>query len=124
MLWAGVAILVVGVLCSAFKGRVVWDVAHDPFNGGGAPTLDFPVVCPVPLAAGLSMVLSALGAYPFPGFGLALYVGLAICFGVLLWWFDRVGEPERQRQLAAIQQRAAAEQRQAEPGAAPDTGRM
>jgi hypothetical protein len=113
MVWAGVAILVVGVLCSALKGRVVWDIAHDPFNGGGAPTLDFPVVCPVPLAAGLSMVLRALDAYPFPGFGLALYVGLAICFGVLRWWFYRVGGPERQRQLAAIQRRAAAEQRPA-----------
>ncbi len=124
MLWAGVAILVVGLLWAAFKGWVVWDIAHDLFNGGGAPTLDFPVFCPLPLAVGGSLVLSALDALPFPGFGFALYLGLAVCFGVLLWWFSRVGEPERQRQLAAIQQHPAAEQTHAEPGAAADGGGM
>jgi hypothetical protein len=105
MLWAGVALLAVGALWSAFKGWVVWDIAHDLFNGGGAPTLDFPVVCPIPLAAGASVVLSALCAHPFPGFGFALYIGLAAAFGALLWLFDRVGAPERERQLAAIRQR-------------------
>jgi hypothetical protein len=124
MLWAGFTFLTFGVLYSALKGWVVWDIAHDLFNGGGAPTLDFPVVCPIPLAAGASMVLSALGALPFPGFGFALYFGLAVAFGILLWLFDRVGAPERQRQLAALQQRHPAEQRQTEPGTAPDRGRM
>src|SRR5262249_39400348 len=88
MLWAGVGVLVVGLLWSALKGRVVWDVAHDVFNGGGAPTLDFPVVCPVPLAVGASLVASALDATPFPGFGLGVYVVLAAGFGLLLWYFD------------------------------------
>jgi hypothetical protein len=81
---------------------VVWDIAHDLFNGGGAPTLDFSVFCPLPLAVGASFVLSALDAHPFPGFGFAVYIGLAGCFGFLLWYFDRVGGPVRQRQLEAI----------------------
>jgi hypothetical protein len=102
MLWAGVALLVLGVLWSAFKGWVVWDIAHDLFNGGGAPTLDFPVVCPIPLAGGAGLVAWALDATPFPGFGFAVYVGLAACFGFLLRYFYRVGEPERLRQLEAV----------------------
>jgi hypothetical protein len=109
MLWAGVGLLVVGLLRSAFKGRVVWDVAHDVFNGGGAPTLDFPVVRPVPLAIGASLVASALDATPFRGFGLAVYAVLAAGFGFLLWYFDRLGEPERQRQLEAIRRHSPSE---------------
>jgi hypothetical protein len=95
-----------GALWSAFKGWVVWDIAHDPFDGGGAPTMDFPLFCPVPLAVGASLVASALGAHPFPGFGFALYVALAAGFGLLLWCFYRLGEPERQRQLEAIKQQS------------------
>lgn len=114
MLWAGAAILAVGFLWSVFKGWVVWDIAHDRFNGGSAPTLDFPMVCPIPLAVGTSMVLSALDALPFPGFGFALYAGLAISFGMLLWWFYRLGAPERQR--------SAGEPGRAETGTASDRG--
>ncbi|HZZ79853.1 MAG TPA: hypothetical protein VFE62_15145 [Gemmataceae bacterium] len=109
MLGVGIAFLVIGVLWSAFKGWVVWDIAHDLYGGGGAPTLDFPLFCPMPLAMGARLVLSALDAVPFPGFGFSLYVGLAIAFGLMLWWFDRIGAPTRQRQLIAIQQRSAAE---------------
>jgi hypothetical protein len=102
MLWAGIAILAFGVLLAAFKGYMVWDIAHDMFNGGGAPTLDFPLFCPIPLSTGGSMVLTALDAHPFPGFGFTVYIGLALVFGGLLLWFDRIGEPERKRQLAAV----------------------
>jgi hypothetical protein len=109
MLWAGIAMLAIGVAVAAFKGRVVWDIAHDLFNGGGAPTLDFPLFCPIPIAVGAGVTAWALGATPFPGFGFAVYGALAACFGFLLWYFDRVGRPERQRQLEAIQrQRASA----------------
>lgn len=119
MIWAGITLVAVGILLSAFKGYVVWDIAHDPFNGGGAPTLDFPVFCPIPLAAGTNLVLSALGLRPFPGFGFVVYICLAASFGFLLSWFYRVGVPERQRQLRAIE-RKAPPGAAAEPGAAAD----
>ena len=122
MLWAGVAILVVGIVWAAFKGWMVWDVAYDLFNGGGAPTLDFPLVCPIPIAVGGSLTLLALDWLPFPGFGLTLYAGLSACFAVLLWWFDRVGRPERHRQLSAIRRRSAAEQSHSDLGEPESTG--
>jgi hypothetical protein len=50
-----------------------------------------------------------MNALPFPGFGFAIYLGLAITFWALLIWFYRIGEPERQRQLAAVQQRTSRE---------------
>ena len=105
MMTTGIIVLVIGLLWAAFKGYVVWDIAHDVYNGGGAPTLDFPVICPIPLAIGASLVLSALGKHPFPGFGFMAYICLAAVFGFLLWLFDRLGEPERQRQLQALKQK-------------------
>jgi hypothetical protein len=120
MLWPGVALLAVGVAWAAFKGWVVWEVAHDLYNGGGAPTLDFPVFCPLPLAVGASVVASSLGVRPFPGFGFAVYCGLAAGFAVLLWWFHRVGEPERQRQLEVVMRRSSP----VAPGGVADRGRM
>jgi hypothetical protein len=104
MLFTGVAFLVVGLLWSAFKGYVVWDITHDLYNGGSAPTLDFPVFCPMPLAYGTSLVLISLERYPFSGFGFLLYLGLACAFGLIYWLFDRLGEPERKRQLEMLQQ--------------------
>jgi len=106
MMAVGIIFIVVGLLWAAFKGYVVWDIAHDIYNGGGAPTLDFPIFCPIPLAIGSSIVLTALGSLPFRGFGFVLYVGLAIVFGFLLWLFGRLGEPERQRQSGAIKKQA------------------
>jgi hypothetical protein len=94
----GIIFIIVGLLYTAFKGYVVWDIAHDIYNGGGAPTLDFPIICPIPLAFGASSVLSALGRLPFRGFGLIVYLCLAVIFGFLHQWFYRLGEPERQRQ--------------------------
>jgi hypothetical protein len=102
---AGIIFLTLGFLWAALKGYVVWDIAHDIYNGGGAPTLDFPVICPIPLAIGSSLVLSALGKHPFLGFGFVTYLCLAALFAFLLWLFDRLGEPERQRQLQRIQQK-------------------
>jgi len=107
MMTMGITFIVVGLLWTAFKGYVVWDIAHDIYNGGGAPTLDFPVFCPIPLALGSSFVLGALGCLPFRGFGFVLYLGLTIVFGFLLWLFGRLGEPERQRQLDVITKQAA-----------------
>ena len=71
-------------------------------NGGGVPTLDFAVFCPAPLAVGVGLVLSSLGRYPFEGFGFVLYGCLAALFGFVLWLFDRLGEPERRRQLLTL----------------------
>jgi hypothetical protein len=104
MMPGGIILIIVGLLGAAFKGYVVWDMAHDSNGGGGAPTLDFPIFCPIPLAIGASFVATALGRVPFPGFGFVVYLGLAVVFGFLLWLFDRLGESERARQLQAIQQ--------------------
>ena len=104
----GIIFIVVGLLWTAFKGYVVWDIAHDVYNGGGAPTLDFPIFCPMPLAYGASFVLTALGNLPFPGFGFVLYIGLAAVFGFLLWLFDRIGASERHRQSKMIKNQATA----------------
>lgn len=102
ILWTGIALLAVGIAWTVFKGWVVWDIAHDLYNGGGAPTLDFPLFCPIPLAAGAVAVASALAGRPLLWIGLVVYVGSATLLGFMLWWFDRLGEPERQRQLEAV----------------------
>lgn len=107
----GVIFLVLGLLMAAFKAYVVWDIAHDLCAGGGAPTLDFPIFYPIPIALGSSWVLSALGAYPFPGFGFAGYLCLAVFFGMLLWLFDRLGAPARERQAHRIKEKTAANKR-------------
>jgi hypothetical protein len=103
MLTAGITILAFGVLYAAFKAFVVWDIAHDLFNGGGPPTLDFPIFCPIPLALGGNLVLRGLGKQPFPGFGYVAYICLVVVFGFLLWLFYRLGAPERKRQLQELQ---------------------
>jgi len=102
----GIILIVFGLLVAAFKGYVVWDIAHDIYNGGGAPTLDFPIFCPIPLALGASLVFKAHGGSPFLGFGFAIYAGLAVVFGFLLWLFGHLGRPERERQLQAIKEKA------------------
>jgi hypothetical protein len=104
MMTIGIIFLGIGLLLSAFKGYLVWELTHT-IHHGGAPTLDFPIFCPIPLAAGTSFVLSALGGLPFRGFGFVLYVGLALVFGLVHLLFYRLGEPERQRQLEAIRKR-------------------
>ena len=101
----GIIVFLIGVALAAFKGYVVWDIAHDVFNGGGAPTLDFPIICPIPLAIGASLVLRALDKYPLPGFGFIVYVGLALIFSFLLWLFYRLGAPEREQQLQRLKQK-------------------
>lgn len=100
----GIIFLALGLLMAAFKAYVAWDIAHDLFNGGGAPTLDFPIFYPIPIALGGSMVLSALGKLPFPGFGCAAYLCFAVFFSLLLWLFDRLGAPARQRQAQRLKQ--------------------
>lgn len=107
MMAAGIIVFVLGLLWAAIKSYVVWDCARDVYNGGGAPVLDFPVICPIPLAVGLSWMLRAQDWLPFPGFGFAAYVGLAAIFGFVLWLFYRLGKPERRRRLLAIEQKAA-----------------
>lgn len=94
MMWAGVALLAIGIALAIFKGWVVWNVAHD---GWGAPTLDFPLFYPLPLATGAFVVASSVAGQPVPAVGLTVYFGLAVCFGVLLWLFNRIGELKRQR---------------------------
>jgi hypothetical protein len=96
MLWLGLAFLAIGVLVSLFKGYVVWDVAHDPYLGGGVPTLDFPLICPLPLAVGTVAVFAAFGLKPPCVLGLLLYLGLAAAFYALYWWFFRHGQVARQ----------------------------
>ena len=107
MLIAGLILLTLGLFWSALKGYVVWCSTRDLFRGGGAPTLDFPIICPIPLAVGGNWVLSALDRRPFSGFGWVAYISLVAMFGFLLWLFDRLGEPERQRQSQAIRQKHA-----------------
>jgi hypothetical protein len=105
MLGIGIGLVAVGILWSMFKGWVVWDAARDPYNGGGVPTIDFPLFCPVPITAGVSLIARAWSVSPFPGFVFAVYLGLAACFWLLLWHFYRLGEPERQRGMQAAHQR-------------------
>jgi hypothetical protein len=102
MFWAGVALVAVGLVWSVVKGWVVWGLAHDLYRGGGTPTLDFPLFCPLPLAAGVFALGSDLVGRPVPLLALAVYVTSAVIAGVLLWWFDHLGAAERQRQLEAI----------------------
>jgi hypothetical protein len=104
---AGIVLVVVGVLWSVFKGYVVWDAAHEVEQGASAPTIDFPIICPIPLAVGTSLLLRARHSLPFPGFGFAFYALLAGLFGSLLWFFDRLGERERQRQLERMRKNGA-----------------
>lgn len=104
MMTIGICVLVIGLLFSALKASVVWSATHDVFNGGGVPTLDFAIFCPIPLAGGTSMILTAQGVHPFTGFGFVLYMALALLVWFLHCFFDRHGEPERQRQLTYLQQ--------------------
>lgn len=108
MFWGGLIVLVLGLVVTYLKGRVIWRAAHDLYQGGGVPTLDFPFVYPIPFAVGSSLTLSAMDALPFTGFGLAVYVVLGIGLGVLMWWFYQVGAAERQRQWEAVRARSAA----------------
>lgn len=102
MLWMGLAFLVIGLIGAGIKGSVVWSAAHDIYNGGGAPTLDFAFFWPIPIAIGGSIALTGVNHYPFSGFGFVLYGLLIIAFGGLQWLFYKLGAPERQRQLSAI----------------------
>ncbi len=104
MMTLGIALIALGLLYSLFKGYVVWTVTHDVFNGGGVPTLDFALLCPVPLAAGVSFMLEASGRLPFPFFGLMAYLCVAASFWLLHSLFDQLGRPERERQLQALKQ--------------------
>jgi hypothetical protein len=97
------------VLWTAIKGYVVWDVAHDLFNGGGVPTLDFVIFCPIPVVLGLGFIFpSRLNC----GGQVGAYVVLAILYGVARWLFDRIGAPARARQLDEMRRRS-----EAPPGA-------
>jgi hypothetical protein len=101
VLWIGVSFLVFGTLWTAFKGYVVWDVAHH--EPGGVPSLDFVIFCPIPISAGLGFL--------FPhhlscGFQFGIYTALAVVYGIVHWIFNRVGARERSRQLAEIQRNA------------------
>lgn len=102
LFWMGVGLLLMGIIGALIKGHAVWSAAHDIYNGGGAPTLDFTVIWPIPIAIGTAVLLTGANRYPFPGFGFVLYGALLITFGFLQWWFYRHGEPERQRQLAQL----------------------
>lgn len=104
MFWMGIIILLLGLLGAGFKGYAVWTAAHDIHNGGGAPTLDFTVFWPIPIAVGGSVALTGANHYPFAGFGFVLYGALLIGFGFLPWMFYRHGAPERERQLRLIQE--------------------
>lgn len=110
MFWCGFIVLMLGLLLTYLKGRVVWRAAHDLYQSGGIPTLDFPFVYPLPIAVGSSLTISALHPLPIAGLGLAVYVVSVVGLGVLMWWFYQVGAAERQRQWEAVQERLAAKQ--------------
>lgn len=103
----GIIIIVVGLLWAVLKGYVVYDAARDIYSGGGTPTFDFPVICSIPLAIGVSCLLSANDHLPFRGFGFTLYLALAVAFSLLLWLFVRLGKPEREKQVKTIQKQTA-----------------
>lgn len=89
---AGLFLLVLGLLWTAFNGYVVWSAARDRHGGGGVPTLDFALICPLPLAFGISLILAARESVPFTGFGFVLCLGLVGVLGVLHWLFERSGQ--------------------------------
>ena len=103
MFIVGLCFFVFGLIMTVFKGYVVWDAAHDAYGGGGVPTLDFPIFCPIPLACGINYMLKGHDCLPFDGFGFVIYLLLAVFLGFLLWHFYRLGKPERERQRQAIE---------------------
>lgn len=118
MLIPGLILLAIGLLRAAYKGGVMWRIAHDVHDHGPVHQLDFTFVCPMPIAYGASLVLSAHGSLPSPWIGVVIYFALAAAFVCLHACVDRIGQPERQRQLDAILQQRAASQ---EPTSAPAT---
>ncbi|MCC9604501.1 hypothetical protein LOC68_27715 [Blastopirellula sp. JC732] len=105
MFWSGIVILVIGILGAAFKVCVVWNASRDPFRGGGVPTFDFVVFWPIPIALGIGLILNAEGIASYYGVGVPLYLLIFLAFRWLHIWFDKLGEPERNRQLAVQQNR-------------------
>lgn len=118
MLFQGLILLAIGLLRAGCTGYNMWLIAHDVHDHGPVPKLDFIFICPMPIALGTSMRLSAQGHLPSPWVGLGIDGALTAAFMGLHAYVDRIGKPERQRQLAAIlQQRAATP----EPAAPPAT---
>jgi len=109
MLISGLIILLVlGLLRTAQQSNLMWKIAHDVHDHGPVPKLILILFCPLPIAFSTSLLLSIYKSPLFPWAGLVVYFFLAAVFGCLHVYFDRIGKPERQRQLAAIlQQRGA-----------------
>lgn len=100
----------VGLLHGVFKYFVIRDAARDIDNGGGVPVLDFAIFVPLWLSFGGTLLLKHYGAYPFPLFGfLAYFVLAALLYGVIELEY-RLGRPEVERKLRAIEERKGAEQ--------------
>lgn len=95
MLYLGLFLVAVGVWLSVVKARVVREVGPCPFHGGGVPTLDFPVLCPLPVAAGGSWILDGCGVLPFDGFWVVGYVTLAPLYFLLMWRYTLIAEVTR-----------------------------
>ena len=103
MIWLFAALSLLTFAAFLFKATVVWSASHDIYNGGGVPTMDFPVFYPVFIAFFLSNALRFAELYPFPYFGACAWFGVMLSASLFMWYADRHGEPERQRQLDAIQ---------------------
>ena len=88
--------------CFVLKAFVVWSVDHDVYNGGGVPTLDFPLIYPLFIAFPVSVALHSANLYPFPFFGFAFWAALTAFAFIFMWYSNRHGSPERQRQLDRI----------------------
>ena len=118
----GIMFLLMGLLHGIFKYFVIRDAARDVFNGGGVPVMDFVIFVPLWLSIGGGNLLKHWDAYPFPFFGLVVYVALAaLLYGIMELEYT-LGKPEVERQLAEIEKRKAAEQTSAGdvPEAAPN----
>ena len=99
--WLGVVLTAIGVAWFAIKWVVVWDSCHN-VQDGGVPTLDFPVICPVPFAVATWAFLKYAGHYPFIGFAYLVYLALVVVCVILFILCERHGKPVRERQFRAI----------------------
>ncbi len=104
MMTPALLLLAIGLFRAAYKGYVMWLLAHDPIDHGPMQKLDFTLFCPMPIAYGIHLVLRAHGSQPPLWAGFALYLALAAAFMCLHAYFERIGKPSRQQQREEILQ--------------------
>jgi len=106
----GITFCAAGLIHGTYKYLVIREAARDAFNSGGVPVMDFVIFVPLWLTVGASNLLKHGNLYPFPFFGLLLYIVLAIVLCGVMALEYRLGKPEKERQLLEIEKRRVAEQ--------------